>query len=52
MQVFRHLEEFVQVGADLVEISPPYDPHGTTALVGANLAFEMLCVMPGVIYRD
>jgi guanidinobutyrase len=39
------------VGADLVEVSPPYDQAGTTALVGANLAYEMLCVMPGVHYR-
>jgi guanidinobutyrase len=39
------------VGADLVEVSPPYDPFGTTALLGANLAFEMLCVLPGVKRR-
>jgi guanidinobutyrase len=36
------------VGADLVEVSPPYDPQGTTALVAANLLYEMLCVLPGV----
>ena len=36
------------VGADLVEVSPPYDQAGTTALVGANLLYEMLCVLPGV----
>jgi guanidinobutyrase len=36
------------VGADLVEVSPPYDPQGTTALIGANLLYEMLCVLPGV----
>ena len=34
------------VGADLVEVSPPYDPSGNTALVGANLLYEMLCVLP------
>jgi guanidinobutyrase len=39
------------VGCDLVEVSPPYDPAGTTALVGANLLFEMLCVLPGVTSR-
>lgn len=39
------------VGADVVEVSPPYDPLGTTALLGANLAFELLCVMPGVKRR-
>lgn len=36
------------VGCDLVEVSPPYDPSGNTALMGANLLFEMLCVLPGV----
>jgi guanidinobutyrase len=39
------------VGCDLVEVAPPYDPFGTTALLGANLAFELLCVLPGVEYR-
>ena len=52
LEIIRALRGLNLVGADLVEISPPYDPHGTTALVGANLAFEMLCVMPGVAYRD
>jgi guanidinobutyrase len=36
------------VGCDLVEVSPPYDPQGATALVGANFLYEMLCVLPGV----
>lgn len=36
------------VGADLVEVSPPYDTTGNTALIGANLLYEMLCVLPGV----
>jgi guanidinobutyrase len=40
------------VGAELVEVSPPYDPSGNTALVGANLLYEMLCALPGVEYRD
>ena len=52
LEIIRGLRGLDLVGADLVEISPPYDPHGTTALVGANLAFEMLCVLPGVLYRS
>ncbi len=36
------------VGGDLVEVSPPYDPSGNTALIGANLLYEMLCALPGV----
>ena len=27
------------------------DPSGNTALLGANLLFEMLCVLPGVLIR-
>ena len=37
------------VGCNLVEVSPPYDTSGSTALLGANLLFEMLCVLPGAI---
>ena len=33
------------VGADLVEVSPPFDPSGGTAWLGISLMFEMLCVM-------
>ena len=39
------------VGADLVEVSPPYDLSGNTALLGANLLYEMLCILPGVTRR-
>ncbi|WP_348535961.1 agmatinase [Labrys sp. LIt4] len=35
------------IGADLVEVSPPLDPSGLTALTGATLMFELLCVMAG-----
>jgi guanidinopropionase len=33
------------VGADLVEVSPPFDPSGGTAFLGVTLMFEMLCAM-------
>ena len=36
------------VGGDLVEVSPPYDTTGNTALIGAQLLFEMLGVLPGI----
>jgi guanidinopropionase len=32
-------------GADMVEVSPPYDVGGITALNGATIMFELLCVM-------
>jgi guanidinopropionase len=39
---FRHLN---LIGADMVEVSPPLDPSGGTALVGASIAFELLCLL-------
>lgn len=39
------------VGADLVEVSPPYDTSGNTSLLAANLLFEMLCSFPGCLRR-
>lgn len=33
------------VGADLVEVSPPFDPSGGTAWVGISMMFELLCVL-------
>ena len=48
MELVRGCAGLDIVGADLVEVCPPYDPFGTTSLLGANLLFEMLCVLPGV----
>ena len=33
------------IGGDVVEVSPPYDPSGNTALVGASMMFEILCLV-------
>ncbi len=52
LEIIRGCRGLTLVGADLVEVSPPYDPHGNTALLAANLLYEMLCVCPGVTYRD
>ena len=51
LELIRALRGVNIVGCDLVEVSPPYDPSGNTALTGANLLFELLCVLPGVAYR-
>ena len=48
LEVVRGCRGLNLVGGDLVEVSPPYDTSGNTALVAANLLFEMLCVLPGV----
>lgn len=52
LEIVRGCRGLNVVGADLVEVSPPYDPFGNTALVGANLLYELLCVLPGVRYTD
>ena len=51
MELIRGLRGLYIVGCDLVEVSPPYDPSGNTALTGANLMFELLSILPGVPYR-
>jgi len=51
LELIRALKGVNIVGCDLVEVSPPYDPSGNTALVGANLLYELLCVLPGVATR-
>ena len=33
------------IGADMVEVAPSFCPSGSTALVGANILFELLCVV-------
>jgi len=51
LEVIRGCRGLNVVGCDLVEVAPPYDPSGNTALLAANLLYEMLCVLPGVRYR-
>lgn len=51
LEIVRGLQGLDIIGADLVEVSPPYDPSGNTALLGANILYELLCILPGVQYR-
>lgn len=44
-QVVREMRGVTLIGADLVEVSPPFDPSGGTAWLGASLMFELLCVL-------
>jgi guanidinopropionase len=37
------------VGADVVEVAPPFDPSGNTALVGATIMYEILCLLAEAI---
>jgi agmatinase len=46
LSLVRSLAGSTLVGADIVEVSPPYDgPGQITSLLAANLAFEILSVM-------
>ena len=43
--MIRGLRGLNLVGGDVVEVAPPFDPSGNTALVGATIMFEILCVL-------
>ena len=45
LQVVRGLEGVNIAGADLVEVSPPFDQTGNTAWLAASVMFELLCIM-------
>ncbi len=45
LEVVRALAGLDIVGADLVEVSPPFDSGGVTAWLGASVMFELLCAM-------
>jgi len=47
LEVVRALRGLAIAGADVVEVSPPFDAGGATAWLGASLMFELLCVMAG-----
>lgn len=43
--LLRGLDGLDVVGADVVEVAPPYDPAGVTALAGATVAYDLLYLM-------
>ena len=51
--LLRGLDGLNLVGGDVVEVAPPFDQTGNTALVGATLMFEILCLLastaPGLL---
>ncbi|MDA3858365.1 MAG: agmatinase [Roseovarius sp.] len=42
--ILRDLAGITLVGGDVVEVSPAYDTTGATAIAGAHVAMEMLCL--------
>ena len=48
-KLLRGLGGLSLVGGDVVEVAPPFDPTGNTALVGATMMFEILCLLAGTV---
>ena len=44
-RLLRGLRGLNLIGGDVVEVAPPYDQTGNTALVGATIMFEILCLV-------
>lgn len=49
--LLRGLRGLDLIGGDVVEVSPPFDPSGNTALVGATMMFEILCILAEAVVR-
>ena len=45
LTLIRSLKGLQLGGADMVEVAPPFDPTGNTALVGATITYELLCLL-------
>jgi agmatinase len=42
--ILRDLAGITLVGGDVVEVSPPYDTTGATAIAAAHVAYELICL--------
>jgi len=45
LEILRGLRALDLIGAEVTEVAPLLDPTGTTALTGASLMYEMLCLV-------
>lgn len=50
--LIRGLRGLNLVGADVVEVSPPFDPSGNTALIAATIIYEILCIVAERIFSE
>jgi len=50
-RLLRGLRGLDIVGGDVVEVAPPFDPSGNTALVAATMMYEILCPMAEAFAR-
>ena len=49
--MIRALQGLDLIGGDVVEVAPPFDPSGMTAMTGATLMYEILCVLADATAR-
>jgi len=52
LKLLRGLRGLNLVGGDVVEVAPPFDQTGNTALVGASMMFEILCLVAESLSDD
>ena len=45
MEILRGLRSLNFIGADMVEVSPPFDVGNLTSLTGATVMYEILCLL-------
>jgi len=50
-RMLRGLRGLDLVGGDVVEVSPPFDMSGNTALVGVTMMWEILCLLAESVAR-
>lgn len=48
----RDLAGINMVGGDVVEVSPPYDTTGATAIAGAHVGYELICLYHWAHHRS
>ncbi len=45
LTLLRSLRGVSLIGADVVEVAPPFDPTGNTSLLAATIMYELLCLL-------
>ncbi|MDX2102552.1 MAG: agmatinase [Alphaproteobacteria bacterium] len=51
LAILRGLRGIDCIGGDVVEVAPPWDPSGMTALTGATILYEILCLAAESVAR-
>jgi guanidinopropionase len=49
LTLLRALRGIQMMGADVVEVAPPFDPAGGTSLLAATIMYELLCLLAEAI---